>query len=155
MNEKLGYLEQLKNNMGEEMAEMMSEEITKVMEEQRNIEFEYARLVQQRDQLKGITNKHRLEETKRDIMVSPRSVTLSIIQIAFLLVANRQRTEGQHEEAVQAAAEEAGRGGQPAVGAQPQEGADQDDGPGDRGDVARLDLQRLHAPHRGADRRLP
>ena len=49
MNEKLGYLEQLKNNMGEEMAEMMSEEITKVMEEQRNIEFEYARLVQQRD----------------------------------------------------------------------------------------------------------
>ena len=70
MNEKLNYLEQLKNNMGEEMAEMMSEEITKVMEEQRNIEFEYARLVQQRDQLKGITNKHRLEETKQDIMVS-------------------------------------------------------------------------------------
>ena len=56
--------------MGEEMAEMMSEEITKVMEEQHNIEVEYARLVQQRDQLKGITNKHRLEETKREIMVS-------------------------------------------------------------------------------------
>ena len=49
---------------------MMSEEITKVMEEQRNIELEYARLVQQRDQLKGITNKHRLEETKKEIMVS-------------------------------------------------------------------------------------
>ena len=32
--------------------------------------MEYARLVQQRDQLKGITNKHKLEETKRDIMVS-------------------------------------------------------------------------------------
>ena len=45
MCEKLSYLEMLKNNMGEEMAEMMSEEITKVMEEQRNIESEYARLV--------------------------------------------------------------------------------------------------------------
>jgi len=33
MCEKLQYLEMLKNNMGEEMAEMMSEEITKVMEE--------------------------------------------------------------------------------------------------------------------------
>jgi len=70
MIEKLNYLEKLKNNMGEEMAEMMSEEITKVMEEQRNIEAEYARLVAQRDTLKGITNKHRLEETKNDIMVS-------------------------------------------------------------------------------------
>jgi len=30
--------------------------------------MEYARLVQQRDQLKGITNKHRLEETKDEIM---------------------------------------------------------------------------------------
>ena len=60
----------LKNNVGEEMAEMMSDEITKVMDEQRSIEMEYARLVQQRDQLKGITNKHRLEETKDEIMVS-------------------------------------------------------------------------------------
>ena len=76
MVEKLQYLEQLKNNMGDEMAEMQSEEITKVMEEQRNIEFEYARLVQQRDQLKGITNKHRLEETKHDIMVSSNSYKL-------------------------------------------------------------------------------
>lgn len=70
MNEKLNYLEMLKNNVGEEMAEMMSDEITKVMDEQRSIEMEYARLVQQRDQLKGITNKHRLEETKDEIMVS-------------------------------------------------------------------------------------
>ena len=70
MNEKLNYLEMLKNNVGEEMAEMMSDEISKVMDEQRNIEMEYARLVQQRDQLKGITNKHRLEETKDEIMVS-------------------------------------------------------------------------------------
>ena len=46
MMEKLAYLEQLKNNMGDEMAEMQSEEITKVMEEQRNIESEYARLVE-------------------------------------------------------------------------------------------------------------
>lgn len=68
MVEKLNYLDQLKNNMGEEMADMMSEEITKVMEEQHSIELEYAQLVEQRDQLKGITNKHRLEETKEDIM---------------------------------------------------------------------------------------
>lgn len=68
MNEKLNYLEMLKNNVGEEMAEMMSDEITKVMDEQRGIEMEYARLVEQRDQLKGITNKHRLEETKDEIM---------------------------------------------------------------------------------------
>ena len=68
MNEKLNYLEMLKNNVGEEMAEMMSDEITKVMDEQRSIEQEYARLVEQRDQLKGITNKHRLEETKNDIL---------------------------------------------------------------------------------------
>lgn len=45
MNEKLNYLEMLKNNVGEEMAEMMSDEITKVMDEQRSIEGEYARLV--------------------------------------------------------------------------------------------------------------
>ncbi len=70
MVEKLTFLEMLKNNVGEEMAEMMSEEITKVMEEQRSIEGEYARLVEQRDQLKGITNKHRLEETKGEILVS-------------------------------------------------------------------------------------
>jgi hypothetical protein len=38
MNEKLEYLDKLKNNMGEEMAEVMSEEITKVMDEQRDIE---------------------------------------------------------------------------------------------------------------------
>ena len=42
MNEKLEYLDKLKNNMGEEMAEMMSEEITKVMDEQKEIEQKYA-----------------------------------------------------------------------------------------------------------------
>ena len=50
---------------------MMSEEITKVMDEQRELEIEYARLVQQRDQLKGISNKQKLLETKEGIMVSP------------------------------------------------------------------------------------
>lgn len=45
MLEKLEYLDQLKNNQGEEMAEMMSEEITKVMDEQRDLEIEYAELV--------------------------------------------------------------------------------------------------------------
>ena len=79
MNEKLNYLEMLKNNVGEEMAEMMSDEITKVMDEQRSIEMEYARLVQQRDQLKGITNKHRLEETKGEIMVSLHTRISSIV----------------------------------------------------------------------------
>jgi hypothetical protein len=38
MNAKLAYLDNLKNNMGGEMAEMMSEEITKAMDEQREIE---------------------------------------------------------------------------------------------------------------------
>ena len=45
MIDKLSFLEVLKNNIGEEMAEMMSEEITKVMDEQRELEMEYARLV--------------------------------------------------------------------------------------------------------------
>ena len=51
------------------MAEQMSEEITKVMDEQRKLELEYARLVQQRDQLKGISNKAKLLETRQQIMV--------------------------------------------------------------------------------------
>lgn len=68
MLEKCEYLDQLKNNQGEEMAEMMSEEITKVMDEQRDLEIEYAELVQQRDQLKGISNKMKLLETKEGIM---------------------------------------------------------------------------------------
>lgn len=68
MNQKLNYLEMLKHNMGGEQAEMMSDEITKVMDEQRSIELEYGRLVEQRDQLKGITNKRQLEETKQEIV---------------------------------------------------------------------------------------
>ena len=65
MNEKLDYLDKLKNNMGEEMAEMMSEEITKVMDEQREMEQKYAHLVTERGELKGISNKHKLYETKQ------------------------------------------------------------------------------------------
>ncbi len=65
MNEKLEYLDKLKNNMGEEMAEMMSEEITKVMDEQREMEQKYAHLVTERGELKGISNKHKLYETKQ------------------------------------------------------------------------------------------
>ncbi len=48
MNEKLEYLDKLKNNMGEEMAEMMSEDITRVMDEQREMEQKYAQLVTER-----------------------------------------------------------------------------------------------------------
>jgi hypothetical protein len=70
MTEKLDYLDKLKNNMGEEMAEMMSEEITKVMDEQRDMEQTYARLITERGELKGISNKHKLHETKHKILVS-------------------------------------------------------------------------------------
>ena len=70
MKTKLEFISQLQNNLGEEMAEQMSEEITKVMDEQRDLELEYARLVKQRDQLKGISNKAKLIETKAEIMVS-------------------------------------------------------------------------------------
>ncbi len=64
MTEKLEFLDKLKNNMGEEMAEMMSEEITKVMDEQREIEQRYAKLITERGELKGISNKLKLYETK-------------------------------------------------------------------------------------------
>jgi ribonucleotide reductase beta subunit family protein with ferritin-like domain len=70
MTEKLEYLDKLKNNMGEEMAEMMSEEITKVMNEQRNMETTYAKLITERGQLKGISNKHKLLDTVQQIQVS-------------------------------------------------------------------------------------
>ena len=76
MTEKLDYLDKLKNNMGEEMAEMMSEEITKVMDEQRDMEQTYARLITERGELKGISNKHKLHETKQSILVS---YTLSLM----------------------------------------------------------------------------
>ena len=68
------------------MAEMMSEEITKVMDEQRELEIEYARLVQQRDQLKGISNKQKLLETKEGIMVSssqPKYILNFILKLIY------------------------------------------------------------------------
>jgi len=67
MNEKLDYLDKLKNNMGEEMAEMMSEEITKVMDEQRDMEQNYARLITERSNLQGISNKHKRFENMQQI----------------------------------------------------------------------------------------
>ena len=57
MVQKLGYMDQLKNNLGDEMAEMMSEEITKAMDEQKRLEQRYAYLVQMRSQLTGLSNK--------------------------------------------------------------------------------------------------
>jgi len=47
--------------MGDEMAESMSDEITKVMDQQSGLESDYANLVTLRGQLKGISNKHKLE----------------------------------------------------------------------------------------------
>ena len=63
----------------------MSEEITKVMDQQRNLELEYARLVQQRDQLKGISNKAKLKETRDQIMVSSDSIQLYVKANSHLL----------------------------------------------------------------------
>ena len=60
--------------MGEEMTEQMSEEITKAMDEQRNLEQEYARLVTRRGELKGLSHKKELQETKDQIGVSWPSV---------------------------------------------------------------------------------
>jgi hypothetical protein len=60
----------LKSNMGEEMTEMMSEEITRVMNQQRDLEKRYGTLVKARSDLKGLSNKHRLEEVRVEILVS-------------------------------------------------------------------------------------
>ena len=68
--EKLSYLDALKSNMGDEMAEMMSQEITRVMEQQRHLEKEYARLVTLRSELKGLSNKHKLQDIRQEILVS-------------------------------------------------------------------------------------
>lgn len=66
--DKLHFLDTLqKSNMGSEMSEMMSEEISRVMSEQRNLEKKYARLGQQRSQLKGLKNKEKLIEVIEEI----------------------------------------------------------------------------------------
>ena len=67
---KLEYLDMLKSSMGEEMTEMMAQEITRVMEQQSGLEKEYGRLVTLRAELKGLSNKHKLEEVKAEILVS-------------------------------------------------------------------------------------
>ena len=64
---KLYFLSTLKNTTGSEMSEMMSEEIQRVMTEQRNLEEEYADLIQRRSQLKGISKKAELEEVKNQL----------------------------------------------------------------------------------------
>ena len=56
--------------MGEEMTEQMSEEITKAMDEQMTLEQKYASLVTRRGQLKGLSDKAELAETKTQILVS-------------------------------------------------------------------------------------
>ncbi len=56
--------------MGEEMTEMMSQEITRVMDQQNKLEKEYAKLVTLRSELKGLSNKHTLENVRGDILVS-------------------------------------------------------------------------------------
>ncbi len=49
------------------MSEMMSEEISRVMTEQRELELEYARLIEARSQLKGLSHKEELQHTKNQI----------------------------------------------------------------------------------------
>ena len=60
----------LKQNMGEEMSEQMSEEITKAMDEQRSLEQQYANLVKRRGELRGLSHKQELADTKTQILVS-------------------------------------------------------------------------------------
>ena len=56
------------------MAEQNSEEITRLMKMQQGLESEYAHLVTQRGNLKGISNKHKLHETKEKIKVKLRTL---------------------------------------------------------------------------------
>ena len=64
----LGFLDNLKSSMGQEMNEMMSEEISRVMGEQRALERQYASLIQRRGELKGLSKKNELEQTKQEII---------------------------------------------------------------------------------------
>lgn len=56
--------------MGDEMSEQISEEIEKAMNEQRGLEQKYAQLVTKRGQLKGLSDKAELADTKNQITVS-------------------------------------------------------------------------------------
>lgn len=97
MTEKLSYLEKLNNNMGEEMAEMMSEEITKVMDEQRDMETTYARLITERGTLKGISNKGRLHENSNQITTVAKDLKKSTHRLCKQLQDNPD-VEGNQKE---------------------------------------------------------
>ena len=95
---------------------MMSEEITKVMDEQRDLELEYAQLVQQRDQLKGISNKQLLMETKENIMVTVSEFKfLKVLNITdiFYLIESCQGVERVHSQTLPTVTKEARRRRQP------------------------------------------
>ena len=95
--EKLSYLDALKSNMGDEMAEMMSQEITRVMEQQRHLEKEYARLVTLRSELKGLSNKHKLQDIRQEILVSsnlPQDCTFALHDFNSECVESGQGAQG-------------------------------------------------------------
>jgi DNA repair exonuclease SbcCD ATPase subunit len=86
---KLHFLDTLlKSNMGSEMSEMMSEEISRVMSEQRNLEKKYARLGQQRSQLKGLKNKEKLVEVIEEIKETARELKESTRALCRVLKDN-------------------------------------------------------------------
>lgn len=85
---KLMFLDTLKSNMGQEMSEMMSEEISRVMTEQRNLEKKYARLGQQRAQLKGLSNKDKLKETLEEIKETAKELKESTRALCRVLKDN-------------------------------------------------------------------
>lgn len=53
-NNKLGFLDILKTNVGEDQ-DPMSDDITKAMDEQKALEIRYGELIRQRDRLTGIS----------------------------------------------------------------------------------------------------
>lgn len=70
------------------MSEMMSEEISRVMTEQRELEQEYARLIQLRGELKGLSNKGELRETKQQIQEVSRKLKESTRTLCRVLKDN-------------------------------------------------------------------
>ena len=106
--------------MGEEMAESMSEEITKAMDGQRDLETEYADLVAMRGQLKGISNKHKLQQTKEDIKVSiflspeysNKAVTFFHVLTLIMKIESRIRVERSNSKTLPAAVRQARHGRQ-------------------------------------------
>jgi len=61
----------------------MSEEITKAMDEQRALEQRYAMLVKRRGELKGLSHKAELAETKEQIMVSKHTNLILFLLASF------------------------------------------------------------------------